>query len=63
MSYINNPKQAMCDIDKDKIPDSCDDDIDGDGVKNLIGVVQNIYPDCSLTGANINRDITQKHIQ
>lgn len=30
MSYLTNPKQTMCDMDKDKIPDSCDDDIDGD---------------------------------
>jgi hypothetical protein len=25
-----------CDMDKDNIPDLCDDDIDGDGYKNLI---------------------------
>ena len=28
--------QYKCDQDKDEIPDICDDDIDGDGVKNLI---------------------------
>lgn len=63
MSYLLNPKQAMCDMDKDKIPDTCDDDIDGDGVKNLIGVVQNTYPNCAITGSTINQDILDKHIQ
>lgn len=53
----------MCDMDKDKIPDSCDDDIDGDGVKNLIGIVQNTYPNCAFTGENVNFDILNKHIQ
>jgi hypothetical protein len=30
---LNNYK---CDQDQDGIPDICDDDIDGDGIKNLI---------------------------
>ena len=29
-------KDFHCDMDKDGIPDICDDDIDGDGVPNLI---------------------------
>ena len=28
--------QFKCDMDKDGIPDICDDDIDGDGIKNLL---------------------------
>jgi len=28
-----------CDFDKDGVPDICDDDIDGDGKKNLIGII------------------------
>jgi len=29
-------KKYKCDIDKDGIADICDDDIDGDGIKNLL---------------------------
>ncbi len=32
------------DIDKDGIPDICDDDIDGDGVKNLLWIIQPGFP-------------------
>jgi hypothetical protein len=34
-------------MDNDGIPDICDDDIDGDGVKNLIGIILYERPDCS----------------
>jgi len=37
-----------CDMDKDNIPDICDDDIDGDGVTNPLWIVQFENPDCSL---------------
>lgn len=37
-----------CDLDGDGIPDVCDDDIDGDGVKNLIGLVMFENKDCSI---------------
>jgi hypothetical protein len=36
-----------CDQDKDGIPDICDDDIDGDGLKNLIGIISYENKDCS----------------
>jgi hypothetical protein len=32
----NKLSNYKCDKDGDKIPDICDDDIDGDGKKNLI---------------------------
>ncbi|MDR0282998.1 MAG: thrombospondin type 3 repeat-containing protein [Candidatus Peribacteria bacterium] len=35
--YDWNPNQL--DLDKDRIGNVCDDDIDGDGVKNAIGLV------------------------
>ncbi len=35
-------------MDKDKIPDVCDDDIDGDGIKNSLGIITSESPDCSI---------------
>ena len=37
-----------CDMDKDSIPDICDDDIDWDWVKNLLGLINYESNDCSL---------------
>lgn len=31
---LQNAAQLKCDMDKDGVPDLCDDDIDGDGKKN-----------------------------
>jgi hypothetical protein len=50
-------------MDNDNIPDICDDDIDGDGVKNLIGLVLFDNPDCSIDGNNINQDMLQTHLE
>lgn len=56
-----------CDIDKDGIPDICDDDIDGDGIKNLIGLINFENKDCSYNSnpndenSNLNQDILKKH--
>lgn len=46
-----NPSQK--DLDKDRIGDVCDDDIDGDTVKNPIGIVDD--------AGNINGDILKKN--
>lgn len=46
-----NPSQK--DLDKDRIGDVCDDDIDGDTVKNPIGIVDD--------AGNINGDILKKY--
>ena len=52
-----------CDMDDDNIPDICDDDIDGDSVKNLIGLVLFDNDNCSINADNINQDLLQEHIQ
>ena len=43
-----------CDIDKDWIPDLCDDDIDGDGIKNLLWIIKYEKNDCSYNDDNLN---------
>jgi hypothetical protein len=50
-------------MDKDSIPDMCDDDIDGDGVRNLIGLILFDNPDCSIDERNINHELLIKHLQ
>lgn len=50
-------QNKLCDKDKDKIPDICDSDLDGDGILNDIGLVLFDNADCSLTGNNLNPQI------
>lgn len=50
-----------CDMDKDNIPDICDDDIDGDGVKNLIWVVLFDNENCEINEENINHELLNEH--
>lgn len=38
-----------CDMDKDGIPDICDDDIDWDGVKNLLGIINYENNNCKIS--------------
>lgn len=61
--------EYRCDLDGDKIPDVCDDDIDGDGIKNLLGLINFENKDCSdesdpnKSNANINQNILADHYQ
>jgi hypothetical protein len=58
-----------CDLDGDKIPDVCDTDIDGDGVPNLLWIINFENKDCSYESdsskpnANLNQEIVWKHYQ
>ncbi|MFA5748328.1 MAG: PKD domain-containing protein, partial [Candidatus Absconditabacterales bacterium] len=65
---LNN--KFKCDIDKDGIADICDDDIDGDGVKNLIGLIDHENKDCSIqtnnsdfNKNNLDLNLLKKHFQ
>lgn len=51
-----------CDFDRDGIPDVYDDDIDGDGVKNLLGMVSFEREDCAfVVGENIDKPRYEEH--
>jgi len=52
-----------CDMDDDTIPDICDDDIDGDWVKNLIGLVLFDNENCSINAENLNHELLQEQLQ
>ena len=54
--------QYKCDKDGDKIPDICDDDIDGDWIKNLIWIILYENKDCSIGVNNINSEILRKEL-
>lgn len=56
-----NINQFHCDMDWDWIPDICDDDIDGDGIPNLIGLIKFELPNCDITEENINMDLLILH--
>lgn len=41
-----------CDMDKDRIPDICDDDGDGDGIKNPLGLIRYESDSCTYGADN-----------
>jgi hypothetical protein len=58
--------RTQCDMDSDWIDDRCDDDIDGDGVKNPIWLVIENHSSCDITKAIIDkgkRDSMMNHLQ
>ncbi len=54
--------QYKCDFDEDGIPDVCDEDIDNDGVPNLVGAILFENDDCSFSW-NINKGVLNDHIE
>ena len=60
INICNNLKLARqvfkCDMDHDGIPDMCDNDIDWDGIKNLIWIIKYENKNCSITNKNINNN-------
>lgn len=42
-----DPKKHICDMDKDSVPDICDDDIDGDGYKNILWLILSQDESCT----------------
>lgn len=55
--------QYQCDLDQDSIPDMCDDDIDGDGVKNSVWLIMFEQEGCVIDNNNIDPTLIQEHIQ
>lgn len=67
LSYCLRQAQGaklQCDFDKDWVDDRCDDDIDGDGVKNIIWLIKkNNPPECLINLGNIDTSKIKNHFQ
>jgi len=51
-------------MDKDAIPDMCDDDIDGDGKKNVLGlIIQQHPPLCRYTKDDLDPDKVKESLE
>lgn len=51
-----------CDLDKAKVPDIYDIDVDWDGIPNLLGMINYEKDDCSLIPwENVNQNLYQQH--
>lgn len=51
--------QYKCDMDRDTIPDICDEDIDGDGTNNLMNLILYERPNCIIDDDNTNLPLKQ----
>lgn len=56
------PVAWMCDMDRDTIPDMCDDDIDGDGKLNMLGLILRQPPQCRYTENDLNPTVIKTTI-
>lgn len=60
----NTLKKAYhCDLDRDSIPDMCDEDIDNDGKPNLLGIITSENASCTYGPDNTNNDVLSKHFK
>jgi len=46
-------------MDRDSIPDICDEDIDGDGTNNLMNLILYEKPSCIIDDNNTNLPLKQ----
>lgn len=49
-------------MDKDGIPDVCDNDIDGDGIENMLGLIARQPLNCNYTTDDLNQDVIAETI-
>lgn len=59
MTCLGTTSWGRCDLDKDRLPDLCDDDIDGDGVPNLMNLLTKEYADCRIDTGNMNMSLLE----
>lgn len=52
-----------CDLDKDGIPDLCDEDIDGDTISNRMNLLTKEFPDCRIDAGNIHQQLFSSYTQ